>query len=88
MLKGEKAILQCKPEYAYGASGSPPTIPPDSTLKFEVELLSWKSVKDISGDGGVIKKTMKEGTGWENPKDKDEVCGKENCIQPAFFLET
>lgn len=39
MKKGERAILTCAPEYAYGASGSPPTIPPDSTLKFDVSTL-------------------------------------------------
>lgn len=50
MKKGEKAILTCQPEYAYGKQGSLPTIPPDATLNFEVELLSWKSVKDISGE--------------------------------------
>lgn len=38
MKKGEQAILTCAPEYAYGQSGSPPTIPPDSTLKFDVSL--------------------------------------------------
>lgn len=36
MKKGERAILTCAPEYAYGSSGSPPAIPPDSTLKFDV----------------------------------------------------
>jgi hypothetical protein len=41
MKKGEKAVLTCAPEYAYGASGSPPKIPPNSTLKFDVELLGF-----------------------------------------------
>lgn len=36
MKKGERAILTCAPEYAYGKAGSPPSIPPDSTLKFDV----------------------------------------------------
>ncbi|KDQ21019.1 hypothetical protein BOTBODRAFT_124944 [Botryobasidium botryosum FD-172 SS1] len=36
---GEKAILTCTPDYAYGSRGFPPVIPPNSTLKFEVELL-------------------------------------------------
>ncbi|KAG8941910.1 FK506 binding protein proline rotamase rapamycin-binding protein [Tulasnella sp. 424] len=36
---GQKAILTCTPDYAYGAQGRPPVIPPNSTLKFEVELI-------------------------------------------------
>jgi peptidylprolyl isomerase len=39
---GEKARFTCKPEYAYGAKGMEPKIPPNSTLIFEVELLSSK----------------------------------------------
>ncbi|KAH8104765.1 hypothetical protein BXZ70DRAFT_888217, partial [Cristinia sonorae] len=37
---GSKAILTATPDFAYGARGFPPVIPPNSTLKFEVELLS------------------------------------------------
>jgi len=36
---GEKAVLTCSPDYAYGARGYPPVIPANSTLKFEVTLL-------------------------------------------------
>ena len=39
MSLGEKCVLTCTPDYAYGARGYPPVIPPNSTLKFEVELL-------------------------------------------------
>merc|ERR1711981_162446 len=41
MKLGEKCILTCTPDYAYGARGFPPVIPPNSTLKFEVELLGF-----------------------------------------------
>jgi len=39
MSVGEKSVLTCSPDYAYGASGYPPIIPANSTLLFEVELL-------------------------------------------------
>lgn len=77
MKKGEKALLTLKPEYGYGEAGSPPTIPPNAVLDFEVELLSWNSVKDITPkkDGGIIKTVLVEGQDWASPKDADEVLG-------------
>ncbi|OCF72000.1 FK506-binding protein 1 [Kwoniella mangroviensis CBS 8886] len=37
---GSKAMLTCPPEYAYGLRGMGGIIPPNATLKFEVEILN------------------------------------------------
>ncbi|XP_018407478.1 PREDICTED: FK506-binding protein 59-like isoform X1 [Cyphomyrmex costatus] len=47
MKKGEIATLTCAPEYAYGENGSKPMIPPNATLKFELEMLDWTG-EDLS----------------------------------------
>merc|ERR1719469_542011 len=73
MKKGEIAKFVLAPEFAYGESGSPPKIPENATLVFEVELLSWTSQDDIFDDGSVIKATLTEGSGWKKPKTGEEV---------------
>ncbi|CAN8001011.1 unnamed protein product, partial [Ixodes hexagonus] len=46
MSVGQRAKVICSPDYAYGAVGHPgiypfePTIPPNATLTFDVELIT------------------------------------------------
>merc|ERR1719183_2816853 len=73
MKKAELAKFTLSPEFAYGEGGSPPKIPANATLVFEVELLSWTSQDDLFNDGSVIKASVTEGSGWKKPKTGDEV---------------
>ncbi|KAK5841148.1 hypothetical protein PVK06_010057 [Gossypium arboreum] len=83
MKKGENATFTTPPELAYGESRSPPTIPPNATLQFDVELISWTSAKDICQDGGVFKKILVEGEKRQNPKDLDEY---EVCLEDGTLV--
>lgn len=73
MKKGEIAKFTIAAEYAYGEEGSPPEIPPQATLVFEIELLGWVSKDDLFGDEGAIKTQLKEGSGWRTPNAGNEV---------------
>lgn len=70
MKVGEICQVTCKPEYAYGASGSPPKIPPNATLIFEIELFDFQG-EDLSTeeDGGIIRRIRVKGEGYSKPNE-------------------
>ena len=41
LTKGQKAILNCPHDMAYGDRGFPPVIPAKATLRFDVELIDF-----------------------------------------------
>ena len=54
MKKGEKAKITSVSKYAYGTAGSPPKIPPNATLIFDVELIDFydkpKEIHEMDDD--------------------------------------
>ncbi|XP_061678000.1 peptidyl-prolyl cis-trans isomerase FKBP4 [Syngnathoides biaculeatus] len=70
MKEGELCQFICKPEYAYGSAGSPPKIPPNATLVFEVELFDFRG-EDLTEDedGGIIRRIITRGQGYAKPNE-------------------
>lgn len=70
MKVGELSQFICKPEYAYGSAGSPPKIPPNATLVFEVELFDFRG-EDITEDEdeGIIRRIITKGQGYSKPNE-------------------
>jgi len=65
---------------AFGESGKPSSgndgaVPPNASLQIDLELVSWKTVSDITKDRKVLKKTLNEGEGYERPNDGAVVQG-------------
>ncbi|KAJ8773259.1 hypothetical protein K2173_028436 [Erythroxylum novogranatense] len=75
MKKDERSLLTLPPEMGYGVAGRE-GVPPNSVVQFEVELVSWITVVDVTKDGGVIKKIIEKGQRMEHPGDLDEVLVK------------
>ncbi|KAA0193554.1 hypothetical protein HAZT_HAZT000922 [Hyalella azteca] len=70
MKKGEICQLRCRADYAYGKVGSPPKIPPNATLLFEIELLWWQG-EDLTDpdrkDRGIVRSIVTPGDNGASP---------------------
>jgi FK506-binding protein 1 len=44
MCRGQKIRATIPPELAYGTKGYPPLVPPNATLEYDIELVSFSSV--------------------------------------------
>ncbi|KAL8126976.1 hypothetical protein AgCh_014045 [Apium graveolens] len=75
MKEGEISLFTLPPELAYGEAGTD-GVPPNSYIKFQVELISWITVIDVCKDGGVIKRVVVKGEQTGKPCDLDEVLVK------------
>lgn len=89
MKVGELCQLVCKPEYAYGSAGSPPKIPPNATLVFEVEFFDFHG-EDITEDedGGIIRRIITKGQGYSKPNEGAAVeVAVEGTLEGRVFYE-
>ncbi|EGB11396.1 hypothetical protein AURANDRAFT_36393 [Aureococcus anophagefferens] len=74
MKVGEIAKFTICSDKAYGASGSPPKIPPNASLDFEIELLSFTDRDDVCRDGSLLKKKVTvRGSVWKRGDDSVRV---------------
>ena len=75
MTKGEIALFTLPAGLSYGVFSGDGVVPPNSVVRFEVELVLWLSISDVSKDGGIIKKVIERGDKNGAPGVQDEVLG-------------
>lgn len=62
-------IVDAFGEKGKAALGDEGAVPPNATLEITLELVSWKTVTEVTDDKKVIKKTLKKGEAYERPNE-------------------
>ncbi|MFI4881307.1 MAG: FKBP-type peptidyl-prolyl cis-trans isomerase, partial [Phycisphaerales bacterium JB064] len=81
MKAGGKRRIEIPSELGYGQYGSPPKIPANADLVFEVEILTFTNPRELSvawvseekRDNGLICRTVKEGAADAEPMPEDAI---------------
>jgi tetratricopeptide (TPR) repeat protein len=80
MKKGEVAIINVTPQYAYGKLGCPPRIPANTDLEFEIELSFFESLKTTTKKFNSVEERIQES---EKEKSQGNIFFKENLYKKA-----
>ncbi|CAM9316893.1 unnamed protein product [Ectocarpus fasciculatus] len=91
MRKGEKAILKCRADYAYGDSPPGAGIPPGATLNFDVELIGFgpkkKEKYEMSTEEKVAEAAALKEAGTIAFKAGDFATAMENYLDAENYCE-
>jgi len=92
MKKGEKAVFTCRSDYAYGEKGMEPKIPPNATLRFEVELIDFRDKErekwELELDEKLEKAKMYKEKGNTSVKEGNYRQAKEDCyLEGLSYIE-
>jgi len=91
MRKGEKAILEMDAQYGYGEAGSPPKIPPNARLRFDVELINFgpkaKEIWELTTDEKLAEAETRKGAGNDAFKKGDFAQACEAYEQALKYIE-
>ena len=77
---GDRLKLTIPPELGYGASGSPPVIPPGATLVFEVEMVDATFMPAYREGNPSAQTTLESGLVWEQLTEGAGSCAAEGDV--------